>query len=399
MPDTMLFISNPIKASWNHADLKTRIITPVMLILGLMTAFTGFSFYQSEYSRLHEELNLRGQTISASLSAYATNAMTPGRKSELENHIKAFIEDKKLLHQVSIYQNQTPYLSVSSGMLRERLLPDTLKHYKLPIYSPDGKNEMGMIEAALSTQEIDDYLTLRVVQITVVSVTVVIISTILLSWLLSYVVIRPLERLTNKIQNISMGRLNNKVISISWDEIGHLFRDINALRIRFKKKESAFIESLVNRKKYRSGNISPANCNALVVDDDETIRIIAQKLLTRHHMNVTTASNGREALNVLNKQKFDIILLDLIMPEMTGFDVLNKLKDNPSYNNTPVIIISSITDKESIVEALNNGATDFILKPFNHDELMARINIHLSQYLSEKELDDILVKEINNLHN
>ncbi|HEY9052780.1 MAG TPA: response regulator [Gammaproteobacteria bacterium] len=389
--------SNLIKSSWSYTDLKTRIIMPVMIVLALMTAFTGYSFYQSELSRLHEEINLRGQLITGSLSAFATNAMTPERKSELENHIKAIIEDKNLLYQVTIYQQQMPYLTVISGMVRQKLLPDTLVHYTLPIYSTDGKSEVGVIETALSTKEIDDHLEFRVFQIVLVSVVVVIISTILLSMLLSYVVVHPLERLTHKIQAIALGRLNDQVIPISWDEIGHLFSDINHLRVRFREKENDFIASLVNRKRYRNINTIETNCKALVVDDDENILMIAEKLLTKNHIDVITANNGMQALDALNNQKFDIILLDLMMPEMNGFEVLNQLKGNLTYTNTPIIVVSSVTDKESIVEALNNGATDFVIKPFNHDELLARINIHMSKYLSEKEIDSIINKEIDSL--
>lgn len=397
MPHTPSSASKLIKSSWSYTDLKTRIIMPVILVLGLMTVFTGYSFYQSERSRLHEEIHLRGQLITGSLSAFATNAMTPDRKPELEKHIKAFIEDKNLLYQVTIYQQQTPYLTIISGMLRQKLLPDTLMHYKLPIYSSDGKSEIGIIETALSTQEIEDYLELRVVQIVLVSIVVVIASTVLLSMLLSLVVVHPLERLTHKIQAIALGRLNDKVIPLSWDEIGHLFSDINHLRVRFREKENDFIASLMNRKRYRNINMAETKCKALVVDDDDSVRMIAEKLLIKNHIDVVTANNGIEALAILNNQHFDIILLDLMMPEMNGFEVLNQLKSNLTYINTPIIVVSSVTDKESIVEALNNGAIDFIIKPFNHDELIARINIHMSKYLSEKEIDYIIEKEVDSL--
>jgi CheY-like chemotaxis protein/HAMP domain-containing protein len=391
------FLRNLALSGWNYTDLKTRIITPVILVIGLMTAFTGYNFYQSESSRLHEELNLRGQVITASLSAYATNAMTPERKPDLENHIKAFIEDKKLLHAVKISQNRSTYLAVTSGTVREKLLPETLKHYTLPIYASDGKREIGTIEASLSTQQIEDYLETRAVQITLVCAAVVVACTILLSWLLSYVVIRPLERLTNKVQAISEGRLNEKVISMSWDEIGHLFHDINHMRVRFRKKESDFIESLLKRKHYKSPDFSTISCKALVVDDDDTVRAIAAKLLEKNHISVVTAIHGKDALDKLEHNHFDMILLDLMMPEMNGFEVLKHIKDNPAYNTLPVIVVSSISDKEAIVEALNTGATDFIIKPFNHDELIARIHVHLGKYLSERELDSLIEQEIGSL--
>lgn len=391
------FLSNLIKNSWNYTDLKTRIVLPVILVLGAMTAFTGYSFYQSERSRLHEELNLRGQVITGSLAAYASNAMTAERKADLEQHIKAFIEDKNLLHHVTIYQQQTPYVTITSGLLRQKLLPETLKHYTLPIYSGDGKTEIGVIETALSTQEIEDYLALRVVQVIGVSVVVVIVCLILLSLLLSYVVVHPLERLNHKIQAIAVGRINDKVFSISGDEIGHLVRDINHLRVRFKRKESDFIESLQQRKRFSNIDTLETRCRALVVDDDDTVRGIAEKLLKKHHLDVTTAVNGKQAMDILDRDSFDIMLLDLMMPEMNGFEVLKQLQDKPGRGNMPIIVVSSITDKDAIVEALNNGATDFIIKPYNHDELIARLNIHLSKYLNEKELDKLIAKERDSL--
>jgi CheY-like chemotaxis protein/HAMP domain-containing protein len=397
MSQPFMMLRNLVASSWNYTDLKTRIIAPVLLALCLLMGLAGFGIYASENNRLQQELELRGQTITASLSAYATSSMTPDRKNQLENHVREFIQDKKLLHQVIIYQNQQPYLTITSGTLRQKLLPETLKHFRSIIYAADGKTETGHIEADLSTQTIDDQLYWLTVKLVLIGFALIVLSAILLTMLLSHTVIRPLERLANKIQTISMGRINDKVISMSWDEIGHLFRDINAMRVRFKSRESAFIGSLLQQRHQRSENIDIGGSKALIVDDDPTIQAIARKLLTDNNIHVAVASNGKQALETLQHERFDIILLDLMMPEMSGFEVLEQLKAHPVYNNIPVIVVSSITDKESIVRALSNGATDFVIKPFNYNELLARINIHLSKYLSDKEIENIIRNEMDSL--
>ncbi len=399
MANPVQFIREQLKASWNHADLKARIITPVMLVLCSIIGFAGFSFYKSDQSILLEELSVRGQAIAASLSVYASSTMTRDNKQALESHVVAFIKDKKLLHHVSFYRGQERYLTVNSDSLRGKIRPHTLKHYRLPVYSPDGKSEIGRVEISLSTQEIEDYLAIRVVEIVVVAVLVVLTSTILLSWLLTRVVIRPLERLTHKIQMISMGRLNHKVVSMSWDEIGHLFRDINALRVRFKRKEDAFINAIIHRRKFHPEDVEETFSHALVIDDDPVIQMHAKALLEKNNIQVTLAGDGKQGLQALfdKGMDFDLVLLDLGMPEMGGYEVLQEIRKQPEYDEIPVIVVSSTSDKASIVRALKNGAADFIIKPFDNNELMARVNIHLSTALREKELDNIIDDRIASL--
>jgi CheY-like chemotaxis protein len=397
MPGAIRFIADQVKSSWNHADLKTRIILPAMVVLSIITGFAGLSFYRSEQNKLLEELSLRGQAITASLSVYSAGALTNNRKTALKAHAAEFIEGRKILHQVSIYKGQELYLNIDRDQRRGKIRPQTLKHYQLPVYALDGTQQIGRVEVSLSTQEIENHLAVRAIQIIIVAVIVVLTSTVLLSWLISQVVIAPLERLTHKIQMLSMGRLNQKVVSMSWDEIGHLFRDINALRIRFKRDESEFINAIIDRKRQRVDNVPQAHSKALVIDDDEIIRMHANALLQKDNIEVTLASDGKQGLEALFNGDFDLVLLDLMMPGMTGYEVLQEIRKRPSYNDLPVIIISSVSDKTSIVTALDDGAVDYIIKPFDNNELIARVNIHLSASLREKEIDQMLKQRITSL--
>jgi len=114
-------------------------------------------------------------------------------------------------------------------------------------------------------------------------------------------------------------------------------------------------------------------------------------------MKTICAVNGIRALKLILETDIDLILLDLSMPGITGFDVLESLNTENFQKNIPVIVISSNTEKESIIKALNNGAVDYVMKPFNKNELMARIKTHLKVSLREKELEHIISERIESL--
>jgi sigma-B regulation protein RsbU (phosphoserine phosphatase) len=105
---------------------------------------------------------------------------------------------------------------------------------------------------------------------------------------------------------------------------------------------------------------------------------------------VEQATNGREALEAIARQNFDLILLDIMMPEMDGFEVLQSLKAQDKLVDLPVIVISALTDLEPVVRCIELGAEDFILKPFNATLLRARI---LST-LEKKKLRDAMREEL-----
>jgi CheY-like chemotaxis protein len=121
----------------------------------------------------------------------------------------------------------------------------------------------------------------------------------------------------------------------------------------------------------------PGYC--LVVDDNAHNRDILTRLLLRQGHKVETAVNGREALEKLAQAAFDIVLLDIMMPEMNGFQVLQHLKADPLTRSLPVIMISALGDTDAVVRCIAMGAEDYLPKPFNPLLLKARMNACLEK--------------------
>jgi CheY-like chemotaxis protein len=118
----------------------------------------------------------------------------------------------------------------------------------------------------------------------------------------------------------------------------------------------------------------------LVVDDNEDNRYTLTRRLNRQgYENLTTAENGREALDLLAKQPFDLVLLDIMMPVMNGYEVLEHIKSDMALRDIPVIMISAVDEMESIVRCIKAGAEDHLPKPFNASLLKARIGASLEK--------------------
>ncbi|MDD3371050.1 MAG: PleD family two-component system response regulator [Alphaproteobacteria bacterium] len=111
----------------------------------------------------------------------------------------------------------------------------------------------------------------------------------------------------------------------------------------------------------------------LIVDDTPlNVKLLAAKLARDYYV-VSSASNGVEALKKVAEEKPDLILLDVMMPEMDGFETCKRLKDDPATSHIPIVIITALTDVEDRVKGLAAGADDFLAKPINDLALMARI--------------------------
>ena len=116
------------------------------------------------------------------------------------------------------------------------------------------------------------------------------------------------------------------------------------------------------------------NVKILVVDDNENNRYTLRRRLNRlGYSEITEAEDGKEALDIVQQTEQDIILLDVMMPVMNGFEVLEKVKNNPKLANIPVIMISALDDLENVVKSIEMGADDYLPKPFNPTLLAARI--------------------------
>lgn len=115
----------------------------------------------------------------------------------------------------------------------------------------------------------------------------------------------------------------------------------------------------------------------LIVEDDTLISDMIKKLLFQNGYNTTTAYSGTEAILLLKQQSFDLILLDLMLPGMSGEVVLEQIKES---SDTPVIGVSSKTDTDSKVNLIRRGADDYLTKPFDNKELLVRIEAVLRRY-------------------
>lgn len=126
--------------------------------------------------------------------------------------------------------------------------------------------------------------------------------------------------------------------------------------------------------------------HVLVVDDNESNRDVLSRRLKRQQLAVSTASSGRQALEMVKTDAFDLILLDVMMPEINGYQVLEQLKADPALKHIPVLMISAVDDIDSVVRCIELGAEDYLFKPFNPTLLRARVETSLQKkHLRDKE--------------
>ncbi|MBR5703066.1 MAG: response regulator [Bacteroidales bacterium] len=108
----------------------------------------------------------------------------------------------------------------------------------------------------------------------------------------------------------------------------------------------------------------------LVVDDVPLNTMLVEKMLTRFNFRIRKASNGRLAMEEIAKELPDLVLLDLLMPEMDGFEVLRRVRENPETEKLRVVILSALNSNEDIVRGYQLGANDFITKPIIMEKLV-----------------------------
>jgi len=131
----------------------------------------------------------------------------------------------------------------------------------------------------------------------------------------------------------------------------------------------------------------------LVVDDNETNRDVLSRHLERQGHTVAVAEDGRQALEMVSAQSFDLVLLDIMMPEMNGYQVLQRLKSDATWRDIPVIMISALEDIDSVVRCIEMGAEDYLPKPFDPVLLRARADASLEK----KRLRDQEVEYLRNV--
>lgn len=135
----------------------------------------------------------------------------------------------------------------------------------------------------------------------------------------------------------------------------------------------------------------------LIVDDISDNLNVAANILIREQINVLLALKGSEAISTAKKMLPDLILLDIMMPEMDGFEICKILKGNEETKNIPVIFLTAKNEKESIAKGFEIGAVDYVTKPFHLEELLARVKTHLSISEMRKKIENanlILEQEV-----
>jgi response regulator RpfG family c-di-GMP phosphodiesterase len=115
----------------------------------------------------------------------------------------------------------------------------------------------------------------------------------------------------------------------------------------------------------------------LCVDDEPANLKLLDALLTPRGYEVIKAGNGREALEKINQDKIDLVLLDVMMPELKGFDVCQMIKEDEKFRHLPIILVTALRSSKDRIRGIEAGADDFISKPFDHGEILARITMLL----------------------
>jgi two-component system cell cycle response regulator len=134
--------------------------------------------------------------------------------------------------------------------------------------------------------------------------------------------------------------------------------------------------------------VNPTGGRVLVVDDERMNRMLARRPIEADGHLVLEAENGRQALEVLRSEPVDVVLLDLVMPELDGYATLEQIKADPALGHVPVIVVSAVDQLASVVRCIEMGATDYLTKPFEVAILRARLEASLAaKRLRDLELE------------
>lgn len=128
--------------------------------------------------------------------------------------------------------------------------------------------------------------------------------------------------------------------------------------------------------------------NILIVEDNIDIHNLIKEVLEKEHYRVLSSYTGTEAMRIIENKRIDLILLDLMLPEINGEEIVKKVKD------TPIIVISAKISTEDKVNVLLNGANDYLTKPFNVEELLARIKVQLRIDNKKEKNEDLTYKDM-----
>lgn len=128
----------------------------------------------------------------------------------------------------------------------------------------------------------------------------------------------------------------------------------------------------------------------LVVDDDAGHRVLAREMLERAGFKVDVADNGMDAIETVARAKPDLMILDVLMPGLDGFGVCTQLRQDPNFRDLPVLMATGLEDVDSIEQAFEAGATNFVTKPINWTLLVYQVRYILRAAEMERDLREIL---------
>ncbi|MCL2265156.1 MAG: response regulator [Treponema sp.] len=129
--------------------------------------------------------------------------------------------------------------------------------------------------------------------------------------------------------------------------------------------------------------------NKILIVDDEKMNILTLAHCLKEQYDIIVATDGETGLEAALKHKPDLVLLDIIMPEMNGFDVIEKLKESEATRHIPVIFISGLNNQENDEKGMSLGAADFITKPFSKVIVKARVDIQFKLMEQEKTIEEL----------
>jgi CheY-like chemotaxis protein/anti-sigma regulatory factor (Ser/Thr protein kinase) len=132
----------------------------------------------------------------------------------------------------------------------------------------------------------------------------------------------------------------------------------------------------------------------VLIIDDESINIDVLCGILDNKYEILVALDGKSAIDILNHEKVDLILLDIMMPNMDGFETCEKIKENENLKNIPIIFSTAKTDEDSIENAYKVGAVDYIVKPLKAKEVIARVKNHIFINSKKQELEEKVQKEV-----
>ena len=124
----------------------------------------------------------------------------------------------------------------------------------------------------------------------------------------------------------------------------------------------------------------------LIVEDSSVNGKLCERLLNKNGYETAVCTDGESAIEFVNTNSPDLILLDIVMPGIDGYEFCQVMKNNPKIKHTPIIFLSAMNDEKSIIKGFENGAVDYITKPFRHQELIARTKTHVDLKRTKEKL-------------